>query len=62
MIHTCQQLLIDSEIDYAAKKDQEQNKRINRELFALELGNLGDLSRFLNWEISHLQTIADFAS
>jgi len=23
---------------------------------------LGDLSRFLNWEISHLQTISDLAA
>ena len=36
--------------------------RLNRELFSLELTNLTDLSRFLNWEISHLQTISDLAS
>jgi protein-arginine kinase activator protein McsA len=36
--------------------------QLNRELFNLELANLSDLSRFLNWEISHLQTIFDLAS
>ena len=36
--------------------------RLNRELFALELTNMTDLSRFMNWEISHLQTISDLAS
>ena len=36
--------------------------RLNRELFGLELTNLTDLSRFLNWEISHVQTISDLAS
>jgi len=49
-------------MDNDAKLDQEKNLLINRELFALELGNLGDLSRFLNWEISHLQTISDLAN
>jgi len=42
--------------------DAENNLRLNRELFSLELKNLGDLSRFLNWEISHLQTVSDLAS
>lgn len=36
--------------------------RLNQELFGLELNNLTDLSRFLNWEISHIQTISDLAS
>ena len=35
---------------------------LNRELFSLELTNLTDLSRFLDWECSHLQTIADLAN
>ena len=35
---------------------------LNRELLNLELSNLSDLSSFLNWEISHLQTIFDLAS
>ena len=34
----------------------------NRNLFDLDVENVGDLSRFLNWEISHLQTIADLAA
>ena len=49
-------------MEYDSKNESEQNLRLNRELFALELSNLGDLSRFLNWEVSHLQTIADLAS
>ena len=36
------------------RADNENNLRLNRELFALELTNLTDLSRFLNWEVSHL--------
>ena len=44
------------------RADNENNLRLNRELFALELTNLTDLSRFLNWEVSHLQTIADLAN
>ena len=42
--------------------DNEENMRLNRELFQLDLTNLTDLSRFLNWEVSHLQTIADLAN
>lgn len=34
----------------------------NRNLFDLDVENVGDLSRFLNWEISHLQTISDLAA
>ena len=34
----------------------------NRNLFDLDVENVGDLSRFLNWEISHLQTINDLAA
>ena len=60
VVNTCQHLLI-SQNDYD-EHDAENNLRLNRELFALELKNLGDLSRFLNWEISHLQTVADLAS
>ena len=36
--------------------------RLNRELFSLELTNLTDLNRFLDWEVSHLQTISDLAN
>lgn len=34
----------------------------SKELFALDLENIGDLSRFLNWEISQLCTITDLAN
>ena len=44
------------------RMDNENNLRLNRELFSLELANLTDLSRFLDWEVSHLQTISDLAS
>ena len=44
------------------RQDNENNLRLNRELFSLELTNLTDLSRFLDWEVSHLQTISDLAS
>ena len=36
------------------RQDNENNLRLNRELFSLELANLTDLSRFLDWEVSHL--------
>lgn len=62
IISMCQHLLISSGMDYDQQTDAENNLRLNRELFSLELKNLGDLSRFLNWEISHLQTISDLAS
>ena len=62
VINTCQHQLISQGMDYEQEMDNEQNLRLNRELFSLELNNLGDLSRFLNWEISHLQTISDLAS
>ena len=62
VINTCQHLLISQGMDYDNQLDSENNMRLNRELFGLELTNLTDLSRFLNWEISHLQTISDLAS
>ena len=55
-------MLISQGMDYDNQIDTENNMRLNRELFSLELANLSDLSRFLNWEISHLQTISDLAS
>lgn len=62
VINTCQHMLISQGMDYDNQIDTENNMRLNRELFSLELANLTDLSRFLNWEISHLQTISDLAS
>ena len=62
VINTCQHLLISQGMDYDNQLDSENNMRLNRELFGLELTNLTDLSRFMNWEISHLQTISDLAS
>lgn len=55
-------MLISQGMEYDAQAEAETNMRLNRELFALELANVTDLSRFLNWEISHLQTISDLAS
>lgn len=55
-------MLISQGLDYEQQLDAENNLRLNRELFTLELTSLSDLSRFLNWEISHLQTISDLAS
>ncbi len=54
VINTCQHLLISQGLDYDQQVDSENNLHLNRELFSLELNSLGDLSRFLNWEISHL--------
>lgn len=62
VINTCQHMLISQGLDYEQQLDAENNLRLNRELFTLELTSLSDLSRFLNWEISHLQTISDLAS
>lgn len=62
IINTCQHLLISQGLDYEYEVDQQNNMRLNQELFGLELSNLTDLSRFMNWEISHLQTISDLAS
>ena len=49
-------------MDYDQSRETEQNLKLNRELFGLELTSMADMSRFLNWEISHLQTIADLAA
>ena len=49
-------------MDYDQNMETEQNLKLNRELFSLELTSMADMSRFLNWEISHLQTISDLAS
>ena len=38
------------------------NNRLNRELFELELMNASELGKFMNWEISHIQTITDLAA
>ena len=74
VVNRCQQLLIakanasgdnadDPETSERNNRiDNENNHMLNRELFSLELTNLTDLSRFLDWEVSHLQTIADLAS
>ena len=34
---------------------------LNKELFAIELTSMNDLNRFLNFEITNFQTIADLA-
>ena len=73
VVNRCQQMLIvksgasagvdDPELNERSnRQDNENNLRLNRELFSLELTNLTDLSRFLDWEVSHLQTISDLAS
>lgn len=54
VINMCQHLLISQGMDSDYTIDNENNKRLNQELFGLELSNLTDLSRFLNWEISHI--------
>ena len=41
-------------MDYDGELDIQNNLRLNRELFSLELVNQTDLSRFLTWEVSHL--------
>lgn len=41
-------------MDYDQNVETENNLKLNRELFGLELTNMADMSRFLNWEISHL--------
>lgn len=61
-MNTCQHLLIQHGLDYDRSAEAEQNLQINRELFTLELTNVADLSRFLNWELSHLQTLTDLAA
>lgn len=55
-------MLISQSMDYDQNRETEQNLKLNRELFGLELTSMADMSRFLNWEISHLQTIADLAA
>ena len=62
MINTCQHLLISQSMEYDQNLETEKNLKLNRELFGLELTSMADMSRFLNWEISHLQTISDLAS
>ena len=62
VINTCQHMLISQSMDYDQSRETEQNLKLNRELFGLELTSMADMSRFLNWEISHLQTIADLAA
>lgn len=49
-------------MEYDQNLETEKNLKLNRELFGLELTSMADMSRFLNWEISHLQTISDLAS
>ena len=55
-------MLISQSMDYDQNLETEKNLKLNRELFGLELTSMADMSRFLNWEISHLQTISDLAS
>ena len=62
MINTCQHMLISQSMEYDQNLETEKNLKLNRELFGLELTSMADMSRFLNWEISHLQTISDLAS
>ena len=54
VINTCQHMLISQSMDYDQKMENENNLKLNRELFGLELTNMADMNRFLNWEISHL--------
>lgn len=63
-INLCQHLLIKKGLDSQNDLDQQQNEieQSNRNLFDLDCENVGDLSRFLNWEVSHIQTIADLAN
>jgi len=35
---------------------------LNRQLFALEMNSMTDVTRFFNFEISHLNTISDLAA
>ena len=62
VISKCQQQLMSHGMDYDGELDIQNNLRLNRELFSLELVNQTDLSRFLTWEVSHLQTINDLAN
>ena len=55
-------MLISQSMEYDQNLETEKNLKLNRELFGLELTSMADMSRFLNWEISHLQTISDLAS
>ena len=55
IINICQHMLISQGMDGTNEGVNDiSNLQLNRELFSLELANLGDLSRFLNWEISHI--------
>ena len=64
VINTCQHLLIKKGLEGLNDVEQpnEDAEQSNRNLFDLDCQNVGDLSRFLNWEISHIQTIADLAN
>lgn len=50
----CAQMLIDG----PTSKDHPKPKA-DDDLFELEFGPLSEMSRFLSWEIMHLQTISD---
>ena len=54
-------MLISQSMEYDQNLETDKNLKLNRELFGLELTSMADMSRFLNWEISHLQTITDLA-
>ena len=64
VINLCQRLLIKKGIENQDEFESpnEMSEPDSKELFALDLENLGDLSRFLNWEISQLCTITDLAN
>ena len=64
VINLCQHLLIKKGLEDMNETGlpNEVTEQSNRNLFDLDVENVGDLSRFLNWEISHLQTINDLAS
>ena len=63
-INLCQRLLIKKGIENQNEFESpnEMSDPDSKELFALDLENIGDLSRFLNWEISQLCTITDLAN
>ena len=55
-IGNCQQMLMR---ETGAYKKEEKQQNNDCDLFELEFGPLSEMSRFLSWEIMHLQTIND---
>ena len=64
VINMCQQKLLSdgSALDVDQQQDNEANMSLNRQLFAVEMNSMTDVTRFLNFEISHLNTISDLAA